>query len=62
MSEPEFDYSIKFVVSATNDEEALDKFHDMMMGKSDYITPDVEIIKDEYSESYFGDIKPEGTI
>ena len=45
---------------AKNEDEAFDKFQDMMVGKTDYITPTVRVIKDLNYEAYTG-IKPEGT-
>tara|TARA_B100001057_G_C22264523_1_gene724510 strand:- start:383 stop:565 length:183 start_codon:yes stop_codon:yes gene_type:complete len=58
--ENEFDYQIVFEVTAKNEDEAFDKFQDMMVGKTDYITPTVRVIKDLNYEAYTG-IKPEGT-
>ena len=58
--EEEIDYQIIFEVTAKNEDEAFDKFQDMMVGKTDYITPTVRVIKDLNYEAYTG-IKPEGT-
>lgn len=62
MSEPEFDYEIKFVISAKDDQEAMDKFHDAMQQGTDQLIPDVKIIEDDNYNNHFGYIKPEGTI
>lgn len=58
--EEEFDYQVIFEITAKNEDEAFDKFQDMMLGASDYITPTIRVIRDLNYEAYTG-IKPEGT-
>ena len=58
--EEEFDYQVIFEITAKDEDEAFDKFQDMMLGASDYITPTIRVIRDLNYETYTG-IKPEGT-
>ena len=54
------EYLIQFVVDATDEDDAFDKFQDMMMGTTEYIPPNVTPVRNESYEAYTG-IKPEGT-
>ena len=56
----EFDYQVIFEITAKDEDEAFEKFQDMMLGTTDYITPTIRVIRDFNYESYTG-IKPEGT-
>ncbi len=55
-----FEYEIIFTVDADSEEEAFDKFQDMMLAKTDYIPPIVRPVRNQSYEAYTG-IKPEGT-